>query len=248
MKNQRKTTSIALLFFLFIGFSSNAQFFDDISMGLNAGAYIYKGDLSQERLGSLQNMQPGFSIFARKPINQSFDARIHISVANLAGDDSRYAKAGYAQARNFSFKTSVKEFSAQLVWKMLGKNEQERSILPYLFSGVGVSMIKVNKDYSRIDRSVYTSSSDIFTNIALDNSVGTPGSLLTVPLGIGAELAISERVSMNFETSYRLVFSDYLDGFSHAASTKYKDNFYSNSGGFIYRLGGKNSAVSCPRF
>ena len=248
MKNQRKSTAIALIIFLFNGFVSKAQFFDDMSAGVNAGAYIYKGDLSQERLGSIRNMQPGISFFARKPLTSFVDARVQISVANIAGDDGRSSKPGTLQSRNFSFTTSIKEISAQFVWNILGKNTEQRSFLPYAFTGFGVSLLNVRKDYSRIDPSIYPASSRIYTDIALDNKIGSPNSLLTVPLGLGVELPISERLSLNFETSYRMVFSDYLDGFSHAASTKYNDNFYSNSGGVTYKLSGKNTAVSCPRF
>ena len=217
-----------------------------MSVGLNGGIYVYQGDLTPERFGSFKTMQPGFSLFAKKPINHFLSARLHISIARLKGDDSRYSEPAYRKQRNFYFTSSVKEFSGQLVWNVLGKNYEDKGIMPYIFSGAGVSLIRVQKDYSRMDPTVFGDGSDVVAGLAVDNAHGTPRALFSVPVGVGAEYPISNRFSVNIETSYRFVFSDYLDGFSQSVNPKLKDHYHSTSAGIIYKFGNRDKGIGCP--
>ena len=241
-----KTTAIVFIVFLSATLKSNAQFYKDMSVGLNGGMYIYQGDLTPERIGSFRTMQPGFSLFAKKPINHFLAARLHISIAKLKGDDSRYNKPEYRKQRNFYFTSSIKEFSGQLVWNILGKNYEDIGIAPYIFSGAGVSFIKVKKDYSRMDPTVFGEGSDVAAGLAVDNAHGTPRALFSVPVGVGAEYPISNRFSINIETSYRFIFSDYLDGFSQSANPKLQDHYHSTSAGLIYKFGNRDKGIACP--
>lgn len=241
-----KTTAIVLISFLFIASKSNAQFYKDMSVGLNGGIYIYQGDLTPESFGSFRTIQPGFSFFAKKPINHFLSARVHFSFARLKGDDSRYSKPEFRQQRNFYFTTPVKEFSAQLVWNILGRNYDDRGIMPYIFSGAGVSLVRVKKDYSRMDMSVFGESADVMNGLAVDNARGTPRAMLSVPVGVGAEYPLSPRFSVNIETSYRFIFTDYLDGFSQSANPKRQDHYHSTSAGLIYKFGNKEKGIGCP--
>lgn len=239
-------TAIVVISFLLITVKSNAQFYKDMSVGLNGGIYVYQGDLTPERIGSFRTMQPGFSLFAKKPINYFLAARVHISIAKLVGDDSRYSNPEFRQQRNFYFTTPVKEFSAQFVWNVLGKNYEDKGIMPYVFSGAGISLIGVKKDYSRMDTKEFPPTSDVVAGLAIDNARGTPRTLLSVPVGIGAEYPISNRFSVNIETSYRFIFTDYLDGFSQSANPKQQDHYHSTSAGIIYKFGNPNKGISCP--
>ncbi len=241
-----KITAIVLISFLFVTGKTHAQFYKDMSVGLNGGIYIYQGDLTPERFGSFRTIQPGFSFFAKKPINHFLAARVHFSFAKLRGDDSRYSKPEYRQQRNFSFTTPVKEFSAQLVWNVLGKNYEDKGIMPYIFSGAGVSLVRVQKDYSRMDPTVFGDGSAVRAGLAIDNAKGTPRAIFSVPVGVGAEYPISNRFSVNIETSYRFIFTDYLDGFSHSANPDLKDHYHSTSAGIIYKFGNKDGGVACP--
>jgi hypothetical protein len=246
LKAQKRTTAIIIISLIFSGIKTNAQFYKDMSVGLNGGAYVYQGDLTPERFGSFKTIQPGFSLFAKKPINHFLSVRIHISFARLKGDESRYSKPEYRQQRNFYFTSPVAEFSGQLVWNILGRNYEDRGIMPYIFSGAGISLLSIKKDYSRMDPTVFGESSDIYAGLAIDNSRGTPRALLSVPVGVGAEYPLSDRFSVNLETSYRFIFSDYLDGFSQSASPKYQDHYHSTSAGIIYKFGTRDKGVGCP--
>lgn len=248
MKTVKQISSLFIVSILLLVNKADAQFYKDMSVGFNVGTYIYQGDLSLARTGSLETMKPGFALFAKKPINRFLDARLQMSFTRLVGDDSRYNEPDYRQRRNFKFSSPVREFTAQLMWNILGVSNKESSFMPYLYSGAGVAMLNVNKDYSRIDTSYYKLGSSIFDDLAADNAHGSPRSVLVVPIGAGAEISVSERVSLNMEGAYRFVFTDYLDGFSKAASDKYDDHYYNASIGIIYKFGAKASGVGCPRF
>jgi opacity protein-like surface antigen len=240
------TTAIVFIAFLSISLKSNGQFYKDMSAGLNGGIYVYQGDLTPKIIGSFRTMQPGFSLFVKKPINHFLSARIHFSMAKLKGDDSRYSKPEYRQQRNFYFTTPVKEFSAQIVWNVLGKNYEDQGIMPYVFSGAGVSLIGVKKDYSRMDPKIFGQTSDVVAGLVIDNIHGTPRTLLSVPVGVGAEYPISNRFSVNIEASYRFIFTDYLDGFSQSANPKQQDHYHSTSAGIIYKFGNRDKGIGCP--
>jgi hypothetical protein len=242
----KATTTLVLISFLLLSLTSGAQFYKDMSVGLNGGIYVYQGDLTPERFGSFRTIQPGFSFFAKKPINYFLAARFHVSIANLKGDDSRYSNPEYRQQRNFYFTTPVKEFSAQLVWNIRGRNYDEQGIMPYVFSGAGISLIRVHKDYSRMDPTVFGDGSEVMRGLAIDNAKGTPRALFAVPVGVGAEYPISNRFSVNIETSYRFIFTDYLDGFSHSANPALKDHYHSTSAGIIYKFGNRDKGIGCP--
>ncbi len=246
LKAKRRTAAIVLLSFLFIAGKSYAQFYKDMSVGLNAGLYVYQGDLTPDLLGSFRTIKPGFSLFAKKPINHFLAARLHMSFASLQGNDSRYNNPEYRQQRNFYFFSPLMEFSGQLVWNIRGRNYDDYGIMPYVFSGAGVSIINTKKDYSRMNGSYFGESSDVLTGLVADNAHGASHAIFSVPVGVGAEYPLSERFSVNIETSYRFIFTDYLDGFSQAANPKLKDHYHSTSAGLIYKFKNKIKGVGCP--
>jgi len=242
------TTFLVVVSTVFTAIQCHAQFYKDMSIGLNGGAYIYQGDLSPQRFGSFKTIQPGISVFVKKPINYFLAARVHVSVARLVGDESRYNFPAYRKQRNFYFSSPVAEFSGQLVWNIRGRNYEDRGIMPYIFSGAGVSLLGIKKDYSRMDPVIFNDGSDVVTGLVVDNMHGTPRAVLAVPVGVGAEYPLSQRFSVNIETSYRFIFTDYLDGFSQAAGPKYYDHYHSSSAGIIYKFGQKkkNRELGCP--
>jgi opacity protein-like surface antigen len=234
--------------FLFIAETAGAQFYKDMSVGINPGIYIYQGDLTPTRTGSWKTPTFGLSFFAKKPINSFLAARLNISFAKLKGDESKYSSPDYRQQRAFAFKTALKEFSALLVWNIRGRNYDDFGLMPYIFSGAGISFIKVKPDYSRLNTAYFGDGSDVATGLAQDIANGTPRSIPVIPVGAGVEYPISDRLSLNAETSYRFTFTDYIDGFSYAANPKKNDHYHHTAVGLVYKFGRKNdhNGVGCP--
>jgi Domain of unknown function (DUF6089) len=223
-----------------------AQFYKDMSIGVNAGAYIYQGDLTPQRFGSFKTPSFGLGIAIKKPINYFLSARLNMAFTKLKGDESKYKSPDWRQLRNFSFTAPVKEFTALLQWNILGRNYDERGFMPYIFGGAGISFVKIKPDYNRMDATLFGEGSDVANGLAQDITHGTPRRTFTVPVGLGVEKYISDRFSLSLETAYRFVFTDYLDGFSQAANPKLNDHYHSTSVGIIYKFGKKDKGIGCP--
>ena len=102
-----------------------------------------------------------------------------------------------------------------------------------------------------MNTTIFGEGSDVAAGLPIDIQHGIPRTIAALPVGIGAEYPISERFSANIETSYRFLFTDYLDGFSQSANPKKVDHYHSSSVGLIYKFGknsggGKNGKVGCP--
>jgi OOP family OmpA-OmpF porin len=241
-----KAQATSVLLFALFANSTQAQFYNDMSIGVNAGAYIYQGDLTPQQLGSFKTPSFGLGIAIKKQINYFLSARFNMAFTKLKGDESKYNSPDWRQLRNFSFTAPLKEFTALLQWNILGRNYDERGFMPYVFGGAGVSFVKIRPDYSRMDASLFGEGSDVANGLAQDIAHGTPRKTFTVPIGIGVEKFLSDRFSLSLETGYRFVFTDYLDGFSQAANPAKKDHYHSTSIGIIYKFGKKENGIGCP--
>lgn len=214
-------------------------------VGIAVGAFIYQGDLTPYRFGSLKTMRLGFIVHGSRKINATMAVRLNLSIASLKGDDSKYNTPAYRQQRNFKFSTPLIELSPQLVWSPWGWEELGPKISPYAFAGVGLSYIRIRTDLSNFNASHFILEENLPVRIAADLAHGTPRLLPVIPIGGGIRYAISPKFVMNAELSYRTTFTDYLDGFSKAANPNLKDKYYNVSVGVIYRFG-KNSSWDCP--
>ncbi len=214
-------------------------------LGLNAGGYLYQGDLTPHRFGSVETIRYGLGISLARIISRSFSARLQFNIAGLRGADSVYSNPEYRKQRSFSFTTPLKEAAILLQWNILGSNYNERKFEPYLFAGAGAGFLKIKRDYSRLNRAYFGEVSDIYTGLAADTAVALPRTLAVIPVGAGLRYNVSYRLAVNAEASYRLMNSDYLDGFSKAVNPTYKDHFSSATVGISYKFG-KRENYGCP--
>lgn len=214
--------------------------------GINGGAFIYTGDLSRSDLGSYVTMRPQFGFHAAYLLNRSFSVRANFSFGSLRGDDSKYSTPAYRQQRNFKFTTPVTEFTGLLVWDIFRKNaiEQRRGFAPYIFAGAGISLLNIQRDYSRYNAE-YFDAETTGAGLAADIAHRTPVSLPIIPVGAGLKYYISPKLAVQAETNYRIMSTDYLDGFSRSANPAKKDNYYSFSLGVVLALGYKDRN-DCP--
>jgi opacity protein-like surface antigen len=212
-------------------------------LGISLGTFIYQGDLTPSHIGSVRTQKLGFNLFANKILNNSFSLRTNLAIDKLKGDDAKYTSPEYRQQRNFNFTSSVIEISEQLLWNPLGKNYDNKGFSPYLFAGVGYSFLNIKRDWSRFNAEYFTETT--LNGLTADIQHKLPKGIPVIPVGLGIRYAISSRMAINAETSYRFISTDYLDGFSQATDPNKRDNYYSNSIGVIYRFGIKNR-LKCP--
>ena len=165
----------------------------------------------------------------------------------MVGDDAQYSKPVYRQLRNFRFTTPVGELSALLVWNIFGNNGNVLGLRfsSYLFAGAGISLINVNRDFSRMNKDFFSEGSKEQLGLAADILQKPSRVLPVLPMGVGVEYYLSPKFSLTGETNFRYTFTDYIDGFSYAASQGRKDFYHSHAIGVLYRFGGSDKPC-CP--
>ena len=214
--------------------------------GVNLGFLVYQGDLTPEKLGSFKTKKLSMGFHASRILGSSFSLKANLVIGKLKGDDAVYSNPEYRQLRNFNFTSPVTELSAQLVWNVSGKNYTDKGFSPYLYAGAGLAMLKIKRDWSNINTSYFDrESSEIWTGLAIDSAQRLPRIMPVIPVGAGVKYFFTPRWAVNAETSYRFIFSDYLDGFSEAANPQKGDHYLNYSVGLIYRTGKKNR-LGCP--
>ena len=214
-------------------------------VGAALGGFVYQGDLTPDRFGSLKTIRPGLILHGSRKLNSTLALRLNLSFASLKGDDAKYNTPAFRQQRNFNFRTPVIEVMPQIVWNPLGWDDVGKKISPYAFGGAGFSILHIKRDWSNFNVGYFESEPSVISGLAIDAAHKTPRVAGIISVGAGIRYSISPQIVLNAEGSYRILFTDYLDGFSRAADAKLKDHYYSISVGVIYRFGKKNS-WDCP--
>ncbi len=221
-------------------------------IGVNGGAFIYQGDLAPSSLGSYKTPSLTVGLNVSKIINPSFAVRLNLALGQLRGNDAAYDDPAWRKQRNLSFTTPVMELSGLLVWDLFGNNGNELGMRfsPYLFAGAGLNKLSVSRDYSKMNRNVFTYDSKEQAGFAVDSSRSMPGLIPVLPVGAGVAYNISSKWALTFETMFRYTFTDYLDGFSYIANPGRKDFYHSHTLGLNYRFGDGNNKsktqLGCP--
>ncbi|MEO7766793.1 MAG: DUF6089 family protein [Ferruginibacter sp.] len=241
---------VTLTVLLFIAGSTNTRAQINLSkwqVGVNGGIFVYQGDLTPSDVGSYKTVMPAFGFYISRILNPAFLLRTNVAFGKLYGDDAKYNSPVWRQQRNYGFATPVAEISELLVWNMLSNNGNElgRKVSPYIFGGLGVSFLKINRDTSNFNTHYFAAATNLMNGLIADLNRMPPRAALVVPMGLGLEFYLSPRLSLTAETSFRLTFTDYLDGFSLGANPEKKDFYYSHTIGLMYRFG-KSNSLSCP--
>ncbi len=217
-------------------------------IGLNAGLMVYQGDLTPSAFGSFSTSRFSLGVTAAKYINTSFALRGALVFGSIAGDDAIYDKPAYRQQRNFNFRSSVKEITGQAVWSMPGVPKNQKGFTGYVFAGGGVSVLRVIPNSDNFNPEFFgAESAQIQSGIAADAVHGTPKILPLLLAGAGVKYFFKPQLGVNAEASYRITYTDYLDGFSQSANPALNDHYMNYSVGIIYRTGRVGSAVDCPK-
>ncbi|TSA58043.1 MAG: hypothetical protein D4R41_05410, partial [Sediminibacterium sp.] len=181
--------------------------------GFSVGVGHYFGDLNT----SSQINRPKFSggIFFRKQINNYVGVRMSGNYT-LLGYSDVYSSNPVEQQRNLSFNTNVWEMSVSGDFNFFNfiPGFEEYSFTPYVSLGIGVFSFD---PYAYLGGEKY-----------LLRPLGTEGQgsalypdrkpyspvAMCIPFGVGMKYAISERMNVFGEVSYRLTNTDYLDDVS----------------------------------
>lgn len=221
-----------------------------MELGVGMGASIYQGDLSPHWIGSYDKPGFKFQLMAQKNIFPGFAIRANYAFTSIRDNESDYT-SGVHQLRNFSFNTTVNELSGHvLINPYFNNGEQETGTFhPYFFGGVGISFLRVQRDFSRFNRDFPHWQSWVIPGLAEDSMAAMPTSVITFPVGVGLRYQIGDKVALYGELTKRVTRNEYLDGFSKSANSKENDGFSSLVFGLVFRLStgnGDRGRYDCP--
>lgn len=202
------------------------------TVGVNAGTFIYQGDLAPSALGSFKTPRFAFGFNAGRSLSHVMSARIDMSFGSLSGDDQKYPVDLWRPKRNFKFSSSVSELTAALVYNPIGT---ERFIDPYFYVAAGYSYVNIKRDYSQFDAE-YFGGDPLVAGLKKDLGQPLPKVIPITTLGVGLVHPLSKRIGITGEASYRLMSTDYLDGFSRSANPNQMDHYYKFAIGLQYRF------------
>jgi hypothetical protein len=243
-----KTVSKSITFFLLAcntSVISNAQLFSKYELGINAGSFIYQGDLTPSAFGSFKTPAFVVGLNGSRYLTNKTAIRLDVNFGKLKGDDAAYDKPGWRQERNFAFKTPVTEIIGSVVYNVSGR---EKKFSPYFFAGLGYSILRIKREYSNFNSEYFAVEPSTIQGLESDINHRLPRGLPIMPIAFGLKYRLTNSFILSTEASYRYISSDYLDGFSQSANPGKKDHYYKFSLGLIYSPFKKNSSLDCPRF
>jgi opacity protein-like surface antigen len=248
MKTLRAISALCLVALSFLNVNGQSSLIPKYEIGVHIGSFIYQGDLTPIELGAFNTMKPGFGISGTRNINSLYAVRLQFLRGWLKGDDSKYDNPAWRQQRNFNFKTPVTELSALLVRNITGLIPNEAGIInfsPYVFGGISYSFLKIKRDWSQFNYSHFAAETAVVNGLTEDINHKVPKGIFSIPIGFGVRYGITEKLSFSLEGTYRILDTDYLDGFSQAANPDKNDHYHTLMAGLIYSFG-KRNRFDCP--
>lgn len=233
-------TAFFLLSFIFT--RSNAQDGVSLEIGITAGTFVYQGDLTPSPFGSYRTASYAFGLTITKRFSGVVALRGDLHTGKLRGDEFKYTSPEWRQYRAFQFETPVQEAALYLVISPFGNDNM---ITPYAIAGAGMAFLNIKRDHTRINEEYFQG--DVLEGLEQDLQKSVPRKLPVLPSGLGLKYQMHPNWSINTEAKYRIMFTDYLDGFSLSAEPKMNDHYITYSMGVSF-CAGRGEARSCPTF
>ena len=190
-----------------------------LEVGLQLGGSNYGGDLVKPTIFIGEETNFGFGIFGRYRVQDNLAIRGNLIFSGMSGDDQNFADEDFFRAeRDISFESPLTEFSVLAEFEPFGKKRYEdgtfkKILSPYVFAGLGFAFIDPDTDYSRSN----------VNGVEEDMMVDASNAQITIPVGAGVKLDLSEKTNIGFELGVRPTFTDYLEGVSLAGNPNKND-------------------------
>jgi Domain of unknown function (DUF6089) len=244
---------IKILILLLFSLCYNALQAQGLSIGLSRGTSIYQGDVSEPSLLRLKDFNAAYGGFVKFQFNNKISIRANYMKGALSGRDKNYTKIPWRINRGFQFKSPITEITGKFEWNFLnldfsGKRQRIKpNFSIYVLGSVGY--LKTNPDVD------FNEPNAIYERIEIDKFANYNRSHMTVGIGGGIKWHITTQQTISFEGANNSPFTDYLDGISNSAQSKFSDWYFigliSLSHQFSLKnngIGKRNASVSCPRF
>ncbi len=206
-------------------------------LGAQLGFMGYQGDLNLNSFLDFNNIKPAYGIFLRRNFDANFSIRANYIGGQASGNDNNFDEQ--RKSRGFSFTSNVNELGILMEYDILGHKRYKDGIFkkifsPYIFAGAGISFVDGKTDYN--EGTTWNP-----TGIASDKAAKKPGTLPTVPFGIGVKLDLSPQLVLGAEYGFRPLFNDLFDGVSQSGDPTNDDWYTVFNFNLAYRFGQKDT-------
>lgn len=237
----------SLIFICLAFFADGQTIRGKYEFGAQAGVFVYQGDLSPSPLGSFKTLRPALGFSAARRLGDVYAVRLGLNLGRIAADEGKYSNPAYRQARNLAFSTPVSELSGHFIWKPFGDPGRVGAWIPYAAVGGGLALLRVRADASGVSGSFATrEGSDFTTALAADMARPKPRLTPSLQMGAGLRYQLRPQWTIQAETSFRYLPTDYLDGFSRAVNPDTRDQYMTHSIGVVY-CSGRGGRMACPK-
>lgn len=194
-----------------------------IEFGGFVGGSGYLGDLNKSDWFS-KEPKVGLGGLVRYNASDFLAVRASLLFGYLSGRDSHYEDRAF---RNFSTQSPISEITLQtelhilpLVQPRLPRFFQS-TFSPFLFVGIGGAYTRPAPDLENM----IVSKPEFVRGAEIDKNTAYSPYHLVVPFGMGLKYRPYIQWTLTLEAGFRLTFSDYLDGISHAANPEKTDRY-----------------------
>jgi OOP family OmpA-OmpF porin len=164
------------------------------TVGLSVGTYQYNGELSNDFF-RFETVNPSFGLAGNYYVSKRFDLMGRIALGGW----------GYDDGNQNSFHTDVIHSAVMLKLKFIAADNPRFS--PYLFGGIGMNSYNGWSLKDSLNNEIFTTRDG-----AIINPDDLQGSKFVVPLGIGLQVRIAERVFLTLDETYVMQSIDTWDG------------------------------------
>lgn len=198
---------------IFVSFLQlTVAFSQGIEFGLFLGGSNYYGDFSNDII-MVGQTHPSAAVIGRYNLSEKWAAKGFVGYGRVSGDDKE-AATDYKKSRNLSFYTDIFEVSAQLEYNLI-KNSfrytKTRSIVPYLFGGVGVFNFNPKTILDGAVVELMPLGTEGQGTTTYNDRQKYALTQFCIPFGFGFKKRVGNKVSIGLEIGARYTYTNYLD-------------------------------------
>ncbi len=210
----KKLTLFATLLSLYTNLSAQSP----LEAGFFGGIVVYQGDLSENDIAELSELNLAFGGLLRYHFNKKWMARGHVIYGHISGTDKNAKDPGLYN-RGWSYESFIVELTFVGEYHPLGRPREDnagifrRQVSPYI--GAGAGFVNFNPRV-KVERA---------QDVGLFPEPQRTTTAFSMPVVAGVRFDFSEQYIATVEAGWRITFNDYLDGVSHNGNANKNDPF-----------------------
>jgi|GEM_PF-3502874 len=188
----------------------------EVTFGL--GLSSYEGDLhcfEDDELNTFSNAGLSLSVGIKKQMGNQLTVGLNYSYISLSGDDNDFAEESH-QRRGYNFENNISELALLAEYYPFGNKGWK--LQPYIYGGPALALGKANTNFGN--------NTDDPNQTAINTDMAEIKKLsFALPIGLGVQYGINEKLSISAQASLRFLANDYIDGVSVAANSDINDYY-----------------------